>query len=63
MAYKVTDECISCGACIPECPVGAISEGEEHTEIDPSKCVECKGYFDESQCSATCPVSAIVKAE
>ena len=63
MAYKVTDECISCGACISECPVNAISDGDEHTVIDASKCVECKGYFDESQCSSTCPVGAIVKAE
>jgi ferredoxin len=62
MAYKITDECISCGACISECPVEAIAEGEEHTEIDASKCVECQGYFDESQCVAACPVDAIVKA-
>ncbi len=62
MAYKITDECISCGACISECPVEAISEGDEHTIIDPSICVECKGHFDEPQCVAVCPVDAIIKA-
>jgi ferredoxin len=44
MAYKITDECISCGACEPECPVQAISEGETTYVIDPNKCVECVGY-------------------
>jgi len=62
MAYKITDECISCGACISECPVEAISEGDEHTVIDPNVCVECKGHFDEPQCVAVCPVDAIIKA-
>ena len=41
MAYKITDDCISCGACEPECPVSAISEGETIYEIDPNVCVEC----------------------
>ena len=52
MAYKISDECISCGACVDECPVGAISQGDEHYVIDPEKCVEC------GACAATCPVSA-----
>ena len=52
MAYKISDECISCGACEGECPVGAISQGDEHYVIDPEKCVEC------GACAATCPVSA-----
>lgn len=62
MAMKITDDCIACGSCEPVCPVGAISEGEEHYEIDPNVCVECKGYYDEPQCAATCPSDAIVKA-
>lgn len=61
MALKITDECISCGACISECPVNAISEGSEHTEINPSICVECVGHFPEPQCVPNCPVDAIVK--
>jgi len=60
MAYTITEECISCGACEPECPVSAISEGDEIYVIDPNVCVECEGYFDESQCAAVCPVDACV---
>ena len=41
MAYKITDDCISCGSCAATCPVEAISEGAEHYEIDADKCVEC----------------------
>ncbi len=61
MALKITDECISCGACEPECPVEAISEGEDHFEIDANVCVECEGHFDEPQCQDVCPVEAIIK--
>lgn len=62
MAMKITEECISCGACEPECPVHAISEGETQYVIDPAVCVECKGYYDTSQCVEVCPVDAITKA-
>ncbi len=62
MAMKITDECISCGACEPECPVSAISEGETQYVIDPNVCVECKGYYDSSRCVEVCPVDAITKA-
>ncbi len=62
MAMKITDECIACGACEFECPVEAISEGDEIYEIDPDVCVECVGYFDTQQCVEVCPVDAIVKA-
>ncbi|MCK5742489.1 MAG: 4Fe-4S binding protein [Chlorobi bacterium] len=61
MAMVITDECISCGACEPECPVGAISEGDEHTVIDPDMCVECEGHFDEPQCVEVCPTDCIEK--
>ena len=62
MAMKITDECIACGACETECPVEAITEGDEIYEIDPSVCVECEGYFDTQQCVEVCPVDAVVKA-
>ena len=62
MAMKITEECIACGACETECPVEAISEGDEIYEIDPNVCVECEGYFDTQQCVEVCPVDAVVKA-
>ncbi len=61
MALKITDECISCGACEPECPVEAISEGDDQFVIDADVCVECEGHFDEPQCQDVCPVEAIIK--
>jgi ferredoxin len=56
MAYIITDECINCAACEPECPNDAISAADEIYEIEPDKCTECVGHFDESQCAAVCPV-------
>jgi ferredoxin len=58
MAYKITDDCISCGACEPECLNNAISEGETIYVIDPDKCTECAGYFESSKCVEICPVDA-----
>ncbi len=60
MAYKITDDCISCGACEPECPNQAISEGDAIYVINPDKCTECVGSFPSSQCAEVCPVSAPV---
>ncbi|MBI4294964.1 MAG: YfhL family 4Fe-4S dicluster ferredoxin [Chloroflexi bacterium] len=60
MAYKITDDCISCGACEPECPNQAISEGETIYIIDPNKCTECVGSHESSRCAAVCPVDACV---
>ena len=59
MALKITDECIKCDVCEPECPNGAISQGEEIYVIDPGKCTECVGHFDEPQCRKVCPVDCI----
>ena len=56
MATMITEECINCGACEPECPNEAIAEGEDIYVIDPAKCTECVGHFDEEQCAAVCPV-------
>ena len=47
MAFMITEECINCGACEPECPNQAISAGEERYVIDPDKCTECVGHFDD----------------
>jgi len=60
MALKITEECISCGACEPECPNEAISEGEEIYTIDPDKCTECVGAYDSSRCVEVCPVDCCV---
>ena len=57
MAIKITEECINCGACEPECPNNAISEGPEIYVIDPDLCTECVGFHAEEQCQAVCPVS------
>lgn len=59
MALMITDECINCDVCEPECPNQAISMGEEHYVIDPQRCTECVGHFDEPQCVQVCPVSCI----
>lgn len=55
MAYKITDECIACGACAAECPVEAISEGDGKFVIDADACIEC------GACAANCPVEAPVQ--
>jgi ferredoxin len=60
MAAVITEECILCGACEPECPVGAISEGDDIYVVDPNICVECEGYADTNQCIEVCPVESIV---
>lgn len=55
MAFKITDECISCGSCAADCPVGAISEGAAQFEINADECISC------GACAASCPVGAIVE--
>ena len=59
MALWITDECINCDVCEPECPNAAISMGVEIYEIDPHKCTECVGHFAEPQCVQLCPVACI----
>ena len=59
MALKITEECINCDVCEPECPNNAISIGELTYEIDPNRCTECVGHFDEPQCRQVCPVDCI----
>jgi len=60
MALLITDECINCDVCEPECPNEAIRPGEEIYEIDPDRCTECVGHHDEPQCVAVCPVDCII---
>ena len=54
MSYKITDECVACGSCISECPMDAISEGDEIYVIDADACSDC------GSCSEACPTEAIV---
>ena len=55
MAFKISDECIMCGACAGNCPVEAIAEGDGKFEIDADKCIDC------GSCADTCPVGAIAE--
>ncbi|HEY7786961.1 MAG TPA: YfhL family 4Fe-4S dicluster ferredoxin [Casimicrobiaceae bacterium] len=59
MALIITDECINCDVCEPECPNQAISQGAEIYVIDASRCTECVGHFDVPQCREVCPVDCI----
>ena len=59
MALMITDECINCDVCEPECPNDAISQGDTIYIIDPNKCTECVGHYDTPQCVEVCPVDCI----
>jgi ferredoxin len=61
MALKITEDCINCDVCEPECPNQAIYQGELIYEINPNKCTECVGHFDVPQCQQVCPVDCIPK--
>ncbi len=56
MAYQINDGCVSCGACEGQCPVGAISMGDDKFEIDPDKCIDC------GSCAGACPTGSIEQA-
>jgi len=75
MSTMITEECINCGACEPECPNTAIYEGGVEWELNgekkpalnddiyyivPEKCSECVGFFDQEQCAAVCPVDCCI---
>jgi ferredoxin len=60
MATIITEECINCGACEPECPNSAITQGEDIYVINPDLCTECVGFHDEEACAAVCPVDCCV---
>ena len=59
MSLLITDECINCDVCEPECPNDAISQGDSIYVIEPSKCTECVGHYDTPQCVEVCPVDCI----
>lgn len=59
MALIITTDCINCDVCEPECPNDAIYQGEEIYVIDPNRCTQCVGHFDEPQCQQVCPVDCI----
>jgi len=59
MALMITDDCINCDVCEPECPNDAISMGPQIYEIDPERCTECVGHYNEPQCQQVCPVDCI----
>ena len=60
MSYKITADCNNCGACEPECPNNAISQGSELFEIKLEACTECVGFHAQPQCAAVCPVDACI---
>lgn len=60
MALLITDECINCDVCEPECPNQAITQGEAIYEINHNKCTECVGHFATPQCVEVCPVACII---
>jgi ferredoxin len=61
MALIISDECINCDVCEPECPNAAISQGEDIYVINPALCTECVGHHDKPQCMEVCPVDCISK--
>ncbi len=60
MALLINEECIACDACREECPTMAIEEGDPIYFIDPDRCTECVGVYDEPSCIAVCPIECIV---
>ncbi len=60
MALLITDDCINCDVCEPECPNQAISQGEMIYEINSNRCTECIGHFAQPQCIEVCPVACII---
>lgn len=59
MALRITDACINCDMCLPECPNEAIFEGQKVYEIDVARCTECVGFYEYQTCIAVCPIDCI----
>ncbi len=60
MATHITDACINCGACEPECPNEAITQGSDIYVIDGDNCTECVGFHEKEACQAVCPVECCI---
>ena len=61
MALMITEECINCDVCEPECPNGALSQVDDKYVVDPENCTECVGHFDTPQCVEICPINCITQ--
>ncbi|MFH2139272.1 MAG: YfhL family 4Fe-4S dicluster ferredoxin [Pseudomonadota bacterium] len=61
MALMITEECINCDVCEPECPNGALTQGDDIYIVDPALCTECVGHYASPQCIEVCPVDCIVQ--
>ena len=60
MATMITDDCINCGACEPECPNQAILQGDAVFVINPNLCTECVGFYGAEMCQEVCPVACCI---
>jgi ferredoxin len=60
MALKIINSCVNCYACQPVCPSDAIYKAEAHFLINPKKCTECQGDFDQPQCASICPIEGAI---
>lgn len=60
MSVQIIESCVTCGACVWECPSEAISPGDPRPVVDENVCTECHGFFGEGQCIVVCPADAIV---
>ncbi|MCC2617968.1 YfhL family 4Fe-4S dicluster ferredoxin [Aestuariibacter halophilus] len=59
MALRIAEDCINCDLCEPECPNEAIAMGDSVYQIDPERCTECVGHYDEPNCMTVCPIDCI----
>lgn len=60
MALLITEKCINCDMCEPECPNQAIAMGATIYQIDPARCTECVGHYDEPTCQSVCPINQTI---
>ena len=60
MALKIINTCVNCYACEPLCPSQAIYKAEAHFLINPKKCTECHGDFEDAQCASICPIEGAI---
>ena len=59
MALRITQQCINCDMCLPECPNDAIFEGAKVYEIEATRCTECVGFYEQPTCMAVCQIDCI----